>query len=265
MSQFRFEQNVLKSAIRFVFDIKRNFFMAKHEVVGMFGATTFGALWQPIALAVNIFGIGVIFGALFDLPVERYVPFLCIGIILWNAITSLIPDCADSLNNGDTPNTPYHMNIIFPIRVCSKHVLLSLINFSIYVVVAIIFSKSVTIGQLFFFFCGLFCFFWILVFAGILCSIIGAFFKDFSNIIRNLLNLMFFITPVMWEPGGISKRWIFELNPLYHLIEMVRAPLIAWETYNAWVLVSMMGFGIIFAFISLICWAGFAWMVPYKR
>lgn len=260
---YRFEWLVFYAAISHLTSIRRSFLMGKHEIISMFGATTLGALWQPIALGVNIFGIGVIFGNLFNLPVERYVPFLCIGMILWNALVSVLGDCTDSLNG--TSNTRYDELIIYPIRICAKHALLSTLNFSIYIIVAIIFGKSITFAQLLFFLLGTTCFFWILTALGIIFSIVGAVFKDFSNILRNFLSLMFFITPVMWEPGGMEHRWIFIINPIYHLIEMIRAPLISWETYDPLILL-VSGMVTIFLLISsLFVWAGWGWLVPYKQ
>ena len=36
---------------------------------------------------------------------------------------------------------------------------------------------------------------------------------------------MFFITPVIWTPdqGRLDRTWV-DINPLYHLMELVRAP-----------------------------------------
>ena len=76
VKNFHFEKEVFDNAVFSLTGFKRNWHMGKHEIISMFGATSFGAMWQPISLGVTIFGIGVIFGNLFNLPVERYVPFL---------------------------------------------------------------------------------------------------------------------------------------------------------------------------------------------
>jgi lipopolysaccharide transport system permease protein len=46
-------------------------------------------------------------------------------------------------------------------------------------------------------------------------------------IITSLVQVAFFFTPIMWTPDLLKDRaWIADFNPLYHLIELVRAPLL---------------------------------------
>lgn len=264
LSFYRFERALFYSSWAHVFSIRRNIKMGKHEMVSMFGATTLGALWQPIALGVNIFGIGVIFGTLFDLPVERYVPFLCAGMILWQSITSVINDSSGHLTY-EAPNTPYVLLIIYPLRIWAKHVLVNFLNWSIYVVVALIFGKSIGVMQFIFFMLGYSIFIWTLMFLAILCSLLGSFYKDFSNVVGNLLQLSFFITPVMWEPGNMAHKWIFQVNPLYHFIEVVRGPLVSWSTYEFSSLGIMALIGTSVSMFTMYLWAGLSWTIPYKQ
>jgi len=239
--------------------------MGKHEIISMFGATSFGALWQPISLGVTIFGIGVIFGNLFNLPVERYVPFLCVGMILWQTITSVSNECADACNGQKIDNTPYKLLLIYPIRVCFKHLFLTLLNLSVFVIVALIFSIKFSALQLAAFAFGALAFFLTILATGVMLSLLGAFFKDLSNIVRNLLNLFFFLTPIMWEPSNLEYKWVFLLNPLYHLIEAVRGPLLNWESFSLIPLVSVSLSSVLGITLAVVAWSGFAWLIPYKQ
>ena len=41
------------------------------------------------------------------------------------------------------------------------------------------------------------------------------------------MQLMFFITPIIWHPEIISRNeFIYKLNPIYHWINLLRDPLI---------------------------------------
>ena len=43
----------------------------------------------------------------------------------------------------------------------------------------------------------------------------------------NLLQIAFFVTPILWHREVLGgKSWLMEWNPVFHLIEIVRAPLI---------------------------------------
>jgi ABC-2 type transport system permease protein/lipopolysaccharide transport system permease protein len=53
-------------------------------------------------------------------------------------------------------------------------------------------------------------------------------FRDLEQIIRNLLQLAFFVTPVFWKAELVvnSKRAIVDYNVLFYFIEIIRAPLL---------------------------------------
>ncbi len=44
------------------------------------------------------------------------------------------------------------------------------------------------------------------------------------------MQVIFFLTPIFWMPNSLSHRPVFTVvNPFYHLIELVRAPLLGHE------------------------------------
>jgi lipopolysaccharide transport system permease protein len=66
---------------------------------------------------------------------------------------------------------------------------------------------------------------WITLFLGILC----ARYRDLSPIINSMLQILFYLTPIMWMPDRLSQRagsYLIDFNPLYHLIAVIRAPLL---------------------------------------
>jgi ABC-type polysaccharide/polyol phosphate export permease len=53
-------------------------------------------------------------------------------------------------------------------------------------------------------------------------------FRDLQQLVTTFLQIGMFITPVFWPPESLTgiRRFIFvELNPLYSMMEVVRAPL----------------------------------------
>jgi ABC-type polysaccharide/polyol phosphate export permease len=64
---------------------------------------------------------------------------------------------------------------------------------------------------------------WIGLMFGILC----ARFRDIPQIITSLLQIAFFLTPIFWKPEMLGKhQWIAQINPLFHLMEVIRNPLL---------------------------------------
>jgi ABC-type polysaccharide/polyol phosphate export permease len=63
----------------------------------------------------------------------------------------------------------------------------------------------------------------------LLIAMAGCRFRDLQPIISSMLQLVFFMTPLIWDRGIIGGKvhflWI-DANPFYHLIEIMRAPLL---------------------------------------
>lgn len=62
-------------------------------------------------------------------------------------------------------------------------------------------------------------------------ALAGARFPDIQEFTTSLFILAFVFTPIIWDasdaPPGTYRGLIMQLNPLYHLIEVVRAPLLS--------------------------------------
>src|SRR5262249_37282174 len=63
---------------------------------------------------------------------------------------------------------------------------------------------------------------------GIIFAMLGARYRDISQIIKSLVQVIFFVTPIMWSPVILpQKDQVFvNLNPVYSYLELIRAPLI---------------------------------------
>jgi lipopolysaccharide transport system permease protein len=60
-----------------------------------------------------------------------------------------------------------------------------------------------------------------------LTGLLSARFRDLPQIISALLQVAFYITPIIFRPDALNRfAFIVEWNPLAYLIEIVRAPLI---------------------------------------
>jgi lipopolysaccharide transport system permease protein len=58
-------------------------------------------------------------------------------------------------------------------------------------------------------------------------GMISARFRDVPQIVSSSTQVIFFLTPVLWKPELLGRhRYIADWNPFYHLIEIVRAPLL---------------------------------------
>jgi lipopolysaccharide transport system permease protein len=66
-----------------------------------------------------------------------------------------------------------------------------------------------------------------LAWLGLVLAIFSSRFRDVPIMIGTLLQVGIFATPIMWPASVLGpNHFIADLNPVYHLIELVRAPLL---------------------------------------
>jgi ABC-type polysaccharide/polyol phosphate export permease len=86
------------------------------------------------------------------------------------------------------------------------------------------------------------------VWVGIALGMICARYRDVLPIVGNLLQIAFFFTPIMWTKELLKERaWVAEFNPLHHLIEIVRGPILGrpveWQSWGWSIGLLVVGFG----------------------
>ncbi len=66
---------------------------------------------------------------------------------------------------------------------------------------------------------------WMVLVLGTVC----ARFRDIAQIVHSAVGVLYFVTPIMWNPALMPERagaLVLNLNPFYHLVNIVRAPLL---------------------------------------
>jgi ABC-type polysaccharide/polyol phosphate export permease len=63
---------------------------------------------------------------------------------------------------------------------------------------------------------------------GLLIGLLSARFRDLPPIIANITQILFLLTPILWRTDQltVSRKLIAQLNPLYHIVEVLRMPLL---------------------------------------
>jgi lipopolysaccharide transport system permease protein len=62
-------------------------------------------------------------------------------------------------------------------------------------------------------------------------------FRDIPQIVASLTQIVFFLTPILWKPEVLgTKIWVAKINPIFHFVELVRAPIltgaIPWQSWT---------------------------------
>jgi lipopolysaccharide transport system permease protein len=200
-----------------------------HDIQGRYRRSTIGPLWLTISMGVMIVSIGTVFGQIFNTPVDEYLPFLAAGIIFWAFITgTIIEGCTSFIDaEGMIKQLPIPL-FVYIFRVLWRNLLILAHNILILPLVLLVMSKGIGLEALLAI-PGLLlvtlCLSWIAFLFAMLC----ARYRDLAQIVASVLQVAFYLTPIIWKPSLLPDRMgatFLQLNPFFHLLELIRAPLL---------------------------------------
>lgn len=205
------------------------FLLGWQDIKQRYRRSQLGPFWLTISMGIMIAMIGVVFGQVFKTSMQEYLPFLATGIILWTFLSSSLTegctsfiDSAVMIRQLNLPLSLYTARVIWRNFVIMGH------NAVILPFVFICMGKEISLHFLWII-PGLLLLllnvFWMSLFLGTICSR----FRDMPQIISSLLQVFFYVTPVIWMPNSLNPRsanLLMDPNPIFHLIQIVRSPLL---------------------------------------
>lgn len=174
-----------------------------------------------------VIALGIVYSRLFKTELRDFLPYLCVGLLVWGYISATITESGLLFTGAESyikqirlPYSLYGFRFIWSRLIIFAH------NLVIYVVVLIYFQIWPGVGLLLAI-PGLALLSVNLILTSMLLGMLSARFRDIPQLIGSVIQVAFFITPVMWNPTLLGPdSYIVLLNPFYHLLEIVRAPLL---------------------------------------
>jgi homopolymeric O-antigen transport system permease protein len=213
---------------------KRSWFwgtLAMQDIRLRYRGSMIGPFWMTLSMAIMVAAMGLIYAKLFHQDTSTYLPFLTVGIIAWTFISGLIGDGCQTFLNGQsiiqTVPLPFSVHAY---RQVARNLIMLAHNLVIVPPVLLFFHVPLTwrlfeIGPALALLSlnGL----WVSIFFGIIC----ARYRDVPPIVQNVVQVIFFVTPIFWPPSSLGRwQWVFEVNPLFAAIDIIRAPILGQPT-----------------------------------
>jgi lipopolysaccharide transport system permease protein len=191
-------------------------------------------------MAVQIGSMGVVFGIIFHIPLTEYLPFLATGIILWSLISGSVSDACMTFINNEAMLKQLDLSIfVYALRVMLRNLLTLAHNIVVIPLAFLAVWHPIGI-QVVLFIPGLIVVVLNLAWMTVLFGMVSARYRDVPQIVQALMTIIYFVTPVMWQPqavGSENAHWLLGLNPFYHLLQLIRQPLLsASPTFENWAL-----------------------------
>ena len=188
-----------------------------------------GPFWLTISMGVMIGTIGIVFGSLFNVSMTEFLPSLASGIILWGFISSVINEGCASFTASDAiiKQLPIPL-FVHVLRMTWRNMIILGHNLLIMPVVFIAVGKAVE-PVIFVSLAGFALLAVNLLWVALILGSVCARYRDLPQIVGSVLQVLFYLTPIMWMPQSLPKAaavYLLDFNPAYHLLEIVRAPLL---------------------------------------
>jgi ABC-type polysaccharide/polyol phosphate export permease len=186
-----------------------------------------GPFWITLSMGVFILLLGVIYGRLFHMDLATFLPYLSLGFIVWGFMSAVANDSCVAFHESGRiikqiklPFTTYVFRAVYRNFIVFLHTIIIFIPIAIYFRVAPNWNTLLALPGLFL----------VVVNAAWVATVLATFstrYRDIQPIVVTIVQLMMFATPIMWKASSLGNAAIVaEINPVYHLIEIVRSPML---------------------------------------
>lgn len=199
------------------------------DVRRRFSRSTLGIAWIFLNLAITLMAIGFIYTNLLGQDVHSFLPLLTAGLVIWGYVTSAIVEGG----NAFVASEGYIKQIGLPIfiyvfRSFVSGTMVMVISSLAYVLVAITFRAPFGWGTMWAI-PGLLMMAMVAFLLTAIFAHLNARFRDVAHLASAGMQVLFYVTPVIWPAEILRQKGlsiVVDANPLYHLLEIVRRPLI---------------------------------------
>jgi ABC-type polysaccharide/polyol phosphate export permease len=225
------------------------FMLAYQDVKLRYRRSILGPFWITISMAITVYSMGYLYSHLFHSDLQNYYPFLVAGMLSWSLISSQFSDLTEAFTLSEPLikqiKLPYSLYIH---RVAMRNVIIFFHNIIVIVPILALFHQIAKINfYTLMLIPGLMLIYLNSISYGLILSMVGARYRDIVQIVRSLIQVAFFLTPIMWNPSLLPEkdRYLVLLNPFYSFVELIRAPLLGakpvWSTVVMVALMTIIG------------------------
>lgn len=198
-----------------------------NDILQRYRRSVLGPFWLTASMAIMVVTLGVLYAELFNQPIDNFLPFLCVGLLVWTLIAGYLTEGGTLFTGSESYIKQIRLPFsIYVYRSSWAKLIVFAHNFVIYIGVLIYFqiwpgavSLLAVPGLMLIVLNG--------TIASLTIGIVSARFRDIPQLIASIVQIIFFLTPIFWKPESLrGHAYITDFNPFFHLLEIVRAPLL---------------------------------------
>ncbi|HKO68133.1 MAG TPA: ABC transporter permease [Burkholderiaceae bacterium] len=201
--------------------------LAHTDVKQRYRRSVLGPFWITLSAVVSIIALALVYTQIFNVPTSEYLVFLTTGFIAWLYISSLVMESCTVFIAAEgiirQVNLPLGIHVF---RMLWRNLITLGHNLVIVVLVLLYMDVGLSLATLLFI-------------PAVILTGIGAIalgyllgglctrYRDIPPIIGSLVQVMFYVTPVIWPPRLlVGNEHLLTYNPFYYFVELLRTPLL---------------------------------------
>lgn len=234
-----------------------------HDVRQRYRRSTLGPFWITLSMGVMVLALGLLYSQILGQDARAYLPFVAAGFVIWSLVSGLLLGGCHAFIAAEGMIRQLNAPVsIYAYREVWSGVIGLLHNIWIFLIVAWWYDLGLSWHALL----ALPALLILLVnglWIALLLGLLSARFRDVPLIVASVTQVLFFLTPIIWRPEMLPNRALFlQLNPFYHMVEVMRAPLLGQlPSFGNWVaviLIALIGWG-----VTILVYSAYRWRIAY--
>ena len=209
-------------------EVIRNF--VSQDLKVKYRRSSLGFLWSLLNPLLMMIVLSLVFSHLFDMRggLKSYTLYLLSGALPWTFFAATVDGCSVSIIESEGyAKRQYFPKLVFPLSRLGQHLVTLILSMVALLAVMgpfIDFQLSPALAVLPLSFL---CLIAISLGVGATVAAMTVYFRDTQHLVQVALTAFYFLTPILWPMSAQSERRhiYFKMNPMYHVLEMFRAPI----------------------------------------
>lgn len=210
--------------------------LAMQDIRQRYRRSVIGPFWLTLSTFISISALAVVYAKIFKISINDYLPYLSVGFIFWTFISGCLLESCGVFIQAESIikqiNLPFGVHVM---RMVWRNIITLAHHSLVLVAVFLYCDQKITWSLIFFpFALGLVIF--TSIFLGYIFGGLCARFRDVAQVISSIVQIVFYITPVIWKPSLLQgHEYLLIFNPFFHYLQIMRISTMGGEDlYHSW-------------------------------
>ena len=205
-------------------------FSAWLDVITKYRRTSLGLLWLVLPTLVFVIVLGNVYSHLMGYELSEYMPYLAVGYITWRFMLQVINDASGAFVTHKAFIMEGRIRLTDFILVSFSKAAFHLFFGALVAGGVMLWSPAIDLSAAWTLLLSLPVLLANLGWVAVCVALVGARFRDTPELIGTVLVVGFLLTPILWMverfPPDTLRGAFVRVNPAFHLIDVVRTPLL---------------------------------------